>query len=113
MASKSDIYDALYNEADRLLKDANPCNIRIENNKKVCNGDLASCCFGCKHLGPDGCTVEALACKLWLCRDVRRKPENNQIVVSLFSLRRVGYALGIETDTYSKSFRASKEEALA
>lgn len=27
------------------------------------------CCNGCKHLGLNGCTTEALACKLWLCSD--------------------------------------------
>ncbi len=111
--TKSDIYDVLYNEASRLLKAENPCNIREENGKMVCNGHLVSCCYGCKHLGPKGCTVEALSCKLWLCREVGSNPINAIIVVSLDSLRRAGSAMGVNTDPYGKGFRTSKEESLA
>ena len=25
------------------------------------------CCEGCEHLGPKGCAVKSLYCKLWLC----------------------------------------------
>ncbi len=27
------------------------------------------CCQGCSHLGVKGCSVQALACKLWVCDD--------------------------------------------
>lgn len=110
--NKSDLYDVLYEQAGRLLKAGNPCNIRIENNKKVCNGHLASCCAGCKHLGAEGCTVEALSCKLWLCREVGSHPMNAQVVIGLDALRRVGYSLGLHTHGYGKGFRASKAESL-
>jgi hypothetical protein len=33
--------------------------------KKVDN--FNGCCVGCKHLGKNGCTVEALACRAWIC----------------------------------------------
>lgn len=71
--TRSEHYDDLYERGSNLLKMHNPCNIRQEGEKWVCNntrGGLEWCCGGCKHLGPNGCTVKALSCKLWLCNQV-------------------------------------------
>lgn len=72
-------YLRLYKSADEILKQPdNPCEIKKEDNGGIsCArtrkfGDTPPigrtwCCGGCKHLGPDGCTVESLSCKLAWC----------------------------------------------
>lgn len=109
---RSPIYDALYEEAHKIQAQGNPCNIRQENGRMVCNANLEACCYGCKHLTPTGCGVQALSCKLWLCDTVKYNPCNAPVVISLTALRRVGNALGIPTEPYGQGARASKEEAL-
>lgn len=57
-------YDILCAEADALLAKYNPC--------AGCQGcsiipKAWDCCDGCPFLGPKGCTIQCLACKLWLC----------------------------------------------
>ena len=72
-------YDRIYDEADAIIKAHNPCGIQKADGKVSCNrsrrdpgwehpkqvGQL--CCSGCKHLGPEGCTVRSLGCKLGGC----------------------------------------------
>jgi hypothetical protein len=73
-------YLRLYKAADDILKQPdNPCQIHMENGKPTCavsrddtfrGFGFASphlCCGGCKHLGPNGCTTQALYCKLGWC----------------------------------------------
>lgn len=31
------------------------------------------CCGGCRYLGKSGCTIDSLACRLWLCHTVGEK----------------------------------------
>jgi len=77
------IYDALYDEADSIVKENNPCGWKSTKNK--CRGVQLSaecmgmvkgsnnntpqcCCDGCKFWN-NGCTAEKpLTCKTWLCR---------------------------------------------
>ena len=106
--AKSKLYDALYAEAGNLLRINNPC--KWKDGK--CAGYKDGCCGGCAHLGPNGCTVEALACKLWLCHLIRYKPENKPVVIALETLKHVGIAMGLNTEPYGKGFRASKSESL-
>lgn len=113
MITKSDLYDTLYAEGTRVLQKANPCNIRMEGGRMLCNGDLESCCHGCMHLGPNGCTVEALSCKFWLCDALAQNPHNASVVIALETLRNVGYALGLQTHPYSAGFRKSKAQHFA
>jgi hypothetical protein len=99
----SDLYSRFYQEGSRALKTHDPC--------KWSNGQCAAgthgCCQGCKHLGPEGCTVEALACKLWLCYEVSRRPENQAVVIELRTLRSAAAAaIGVPF----LHVRASKEE---
>lgn len=67
----SKLYDELYEEADALFKEYNPC--RIEGNTCLYGRTTddpvgkSFCCNGCDHLCERGCTVKALSCKLWLC----------------------------------------------
>lgn len=70
-------YDKLYDDADAIFNELNPCQFRkTEDGKVVCAGSKSiekyvgkdqTCCHGCKHLGPNGCTVKSLGCKLWTC----------------------------------------------
>jgi hypothetical protein len=62
------IYDELYDLADRIIKKYNPCEL----SKNRCL-DGKFCCEGCKYLSKDGCTTKALFCKVWLCKNARRK----------------------------------------
>jgi len=56
------IYDELYELADGIIKKYNPC--KFSNGR--CAGGIG-CCNGCRYLFSTGCSVKALACKLWIC----------------------------------------------
>ena len=70
-------YDRLYDKASEIIQQRNPCDIKREEDGAVTcrrtrlfpdydrNGCL--CCGGCPHLGPDGCTVRALGCRVESC----------------------------------------------
>lgn len=102
----SKIYDLLYQEADRIITQGNPCDFvdgTCVSSRKHINKDC-KCCEGCKHLEVGkGCTVKSLGCKLWLCRD--GASPHQYIEGYLGALRGIAIALGIP-----KSHRASKEE---
>lgn len=62
------LYDELYAAGQRVLDRFNPCELtRGVDGVYTCVRGKPDCCTGCKHLGPDGCTVEALGCKLGAC----------------------------------------------
>lgn len=121
----SRIFDMIWKEADKILAEWNPCQINKEmgtcmagcyyacrNNAGFKNliefdkyvRDNSFCCNGCPHLGPEGCTVQALSCRLWLC-DAARK-YNPTAFEKLTILRRHmdKWCLG--------SFRAPKKAAI-
>lgn len=69
------LHNFLYRRALKL-KEHNYCQFKQENGKLTCastrchgrsDTSPAWCCQGCKHLSPNGCTVEALACRAWVC----------------------------------------------
>ena len=68
---KETMYDQLYQAGQAVLARAGTSNPCLVANGRCAKGPLENgatwCCVGCVHLGPRGCTVEALACKLWLC----------------------------------------------
>jgi len=69
----SALYDRIYDIADRLFKEYNPCNIHSKEGKSRCTCHLHStyrvhlCCTNCKYISSTGCTVKCLGCKLFLC----------------------------------------------
>jgi hypothetical protein len=74
MIDKEKLYDLLYAKADKLLKQYNPCNIRVEQGKLICNNASmckrngeSLCCADCDYLGNNGCTTNCLGCKLGMC----------------------------------------------
>ena len=79
-------YDRLYNRAGAILKRDNPCQIQhgpdgvscLDTRRKAARGETIFrgeqlCCSGCPHLGPKGCTVKSLICKVWLCSAAAHK----------------------------------------
>ena len=74
MINREKLYDLIYDKADKLLKQYNPCNIYTNtngvlvcNNANMCSeGGEKLCCFQC-HYWSNGCTVKCLGCKVSLC----------------------------------------------
>ena len=81
---REDIYDALYQAGKKILE-SNPCNIQTSAAGTTWHGGKLPncCCVGCKHLGPTGCTVESLACKLHLCYMVPKDKDAQFIALRL------------------------------
>lgn len=104
--SKKVVYMTLFKEGNRVLKNLNPCQIVDGKCQGGYKDDEGLCCDTCKHLGPKGCTVESLECKLWLCMHIKHTPRGAQAAVALDSLREVAYQLGVPL-----RMRASMEEA--
>lgn len=68
----SRLYDEIYNDADALFKQYNPCNIKIDKQKNITcyyypKNHNSLCCGSCKYHSKAGCTVRNLACKLFIC----------------------------------------------
>jgi hypothetical protein len=95
------LYSGIYNAATKVLEEHNPCE--IEEGGKCIDSDDGCCCKRCKHLGPDGCTVEALLCRLHLCRAAVKNCPDAAKELELLDLIARRYNLPIY-------FRASKEE---
>jgi hypothetical protein len=67
---KAELYDELFSELDKLLKEHNPCKIRKKDSKVMCEGHFNTpCCHpACPMFSYDeGCTTNNLGCKLYLC----------------------------------------------
>ena len=107
----SKLYDYLYNEADNLLKEFNPCKVKL-GACTTCvgtrSGNIAGvkdgvlCCGGCKYLTNTGCSVKALTCKLWLCYTTYK--HNKLLAEKLHTLRIIACAAKLT------GFRTSKED---
>lgn len=70
---KKTLYHSFYKEGQAVLDKHNPCNFHTGPDGRVrCADGPNGCCGGCKHLTPTGCSVESLACKLWLCYTARQ-----------------------------------------
>ncbi len=82
----NELYDRLYDIADRLIKKHNPCNIHTERGVVLCNchnlikearheqkHGCFVCCNTCKYGGKHGCTVKNLSCKVFTCSQMDSK----------------------------------------
>lgn len=112
-------FDALYAAADKAMTDHDPCAVRggacysmreyPELHKK-----MPFCCGGCKHLGPQGCTVQSLHCRLWVCgpldwANIGRDGKKRVYSPLLTKLRK----LTALADHYGfRLWRATKEESI-
>src|SRR5690348_7716831 len=115
-------YLRIYKKADEILKQPdNPCQIKMDAEGKVsCTASRSGlrefnspqlCCAGCKHLGPNGCTEEALWCKLGWCYVNRSSIEgmgmkDHHMFGEIKELRDEARALGVPL-----YFRSSFEES--
>lgn len=76
-------YNMLYDTANELLREYNPCRfndkgecIRYQSGLRWPDANDKACCGGssthdgkpCKYLTGKGCRAKALWCKMWLCR---------------------------------------------
>ena len=68
-----EVYDELYQLMEELFKKYDPCKIFFMDNKFYCtrdksNVEINGCCSACKYF-EDKCTVQCLACKMWICKE--------------------------------------------
>jgi hypothetical protein len=77
------VYDCLYEKADEIIKRYDPC--RFTDGR--CVGQNGGCCGGCKHLSNNGCTIQCLACKTWLCNKIKDDPQHMKLRTELALLR--------------------------
>lgn len=66
-------YDRIYEEADALFKRYDPCQFKDGKCKSEVFPD--GCCEGCVYLGSNGCTIQSLGCKLFMCGSVIKHKE--------------------------------------
>jgi len=94
-----DRYNELYAKAQEVLIRINPCEIAIMDGKATCVGaykrDTGLCCHGCQHLAATGCSIESLACKLWLCLEVIRTPKGKQAIKELHAIEQQAYTADV------------------
>lgn len=107
-------YDELYQRGKAVLEKYNLCKIRREADGSVScfssrkgNHGPGLCCSGCRHLGDQGCTVESLACKLWLCYDLQQTRLGKKVQQELDAIKLEGWKKNI-----TFTIRASKQENL-
>jgi hypothetical protein len=92
---KVQLYDRLYNHADKLIKKHNPCKMK---NGKCLRGK--PCCDNCPHLTENGCAIDCLMCKLFLCW---RVTERNESLTKIFDrIWRKAYTHNLLHLRYSK-----------
>ena len=108
--AKSKLYDLLYDEADKLFKEYNPCNIRTDDKgRAICSryhygydGWRKLCCGHCLlHIDGHSCPVKCLSCKLFVCEHILcRKKEHKEFLDKLNKLRDIAFDNEIPTSTF-------------
>ncbi len=104
LETKGRLYDILFAVGQQIMERHNPCEWKDGKCTRMrqVEGD-GGCCEGCKHLSRRGCSVQSLACKLWLCE--AQKPKFWDCEAELNVLRQVADYCGIPYE-----IRRSKEE---
>lgn len=110
--TREEAHDKLYRIADKLLARMNACSkcpiFVKDSTAQSCGFSKAWCCEGCPHLGAQGCTVEALLCRLHLCA-----PESNRQWKENSILRKRQKRVYAIARSYNILLaRASKEQAI-
>ena len=106
LEARGQLYDILLALGQQALDYYNPCDWRNGKCRRMRSSqEDGGCCEGCEHLSQDGCTVESLACKLWLCESQRSRFRECEIELKV--LRQVADSCGIPYE-----MRKSKEENL-
>ena len=73
MGRKEELYSHLCQRMDALIEKYNPCHFYFEDDHFMCARGQSSdkengCCGDCEYFA-NGCTIECLACKMWICRE--------------------------------------------
>lgn len=108
------LYLKLYERGERVFKRHNPCGVEkgtciapilpplyhIEGDKEIKkfskeHKELSFCCGGCKNLGPNGCTVKALQCKLWICGSLHRTEAGQKAAKEIHVLSQIAWRRGV------------------
>lgn len=109
-------YDYFCGQADSVFsEDKSICNIHRDDkdDRIACSysdtlrkhGIDFLCCTDCKHLGPYGCTVESLGCKVFCCEHIQEKRPD--VIIRMDTLR-----AGMTAKLVPFPERKSKEESL-
>ena len=112
-------FDQLYAAACQAMADHDPCAVRggacfSMREYPHLHTRMPFCCGGCKFLGPEGCTVESLHCKLWVCgpidwAHIEKKDGKTSYSPLLGKLRRLTKL----ADHYGfRIWRATKEQSI-
>ena len=106
-------YDDLYRRGQEILARHNPCQIQQGHDGSVScyasrkDPNRGMCCGGCQHLTSHGCRVNSLACKLWLCYEVKGTPAGRAAMLELDDLEQKAFENHIP-----KGFRTSRRANL-
>jgi len=65
----NEAYDTIYNRAQALLEEFNPCEIEDGRCMSRTHDYLACCSSACKYISREGCITRNLRCKTFLCKD--------------------------------------------
>ncbi len=114
------VFDRLYAAADQAMRDHDPCAVRGGQCYSMrefpeLHKSMPFCCGGCKHLGPEGCTVQSLHCRLWVCgpidwANIHRVGGRTHVSPLVAKLRRLTKI----ADRYGfRIWRGTKEESIA
>ncbi len=102
---KGQLYDILFAVGQQIMDHYNPCEWQNGKCRRMrLSEDDGGCCVGCYHLSRSGCTVQSLACKLWLCESQRNVFRDCEIELNV--LGQVADYCGIPYE-----IRRSKEES--
>lgn len=99
------VHDRLYALAAKLQARYDPCKDCIATN--CFNEGPQRCCTGCPHFKEgQGCTVQALYCKVWLCWNLHRQPRYWLVIERMNLLKAIAEKYNLLVA------RASRDETL-
>lgn len=113
MKAKEELYNELYDRADKLFKKYDLCGIR----DGVCRcgkfGECSCLCYvpgsyRCIYFADSGCTVRMLGCKLRYCSTIRKDGRFKNVLKEIDKLKSIAERCGLlDKDTQEKlSFNA-------
>ncbi len=97
--TRREVYSKLYNTANAIIRENNPCKFETKDGKTTCAANRAEspyasvsgvngCCSNCPSLDPTkGCMIDSLDCKLWTCGYLRAQESAQVTLISLQMLR--------------------------
>jgi hypothetical protein len=106
---RSKKYDELYIKATKVLDEFNPCKIENGTCARGRKHGLNFCCYGCNNLSDNGCKVQSLYCKTWICETAAKAMKEEYR-----TFNRLMAEIDDEARKYGMYiFRAGKTECLA